>query len=649
MERKSLKEYFFKVCPKTKRIRGVRTDTALSKVFFVFTVLMAIGWVLIRSIPKPSRLSYACQQVSVGYIVSFFSMVFGITFFRAAIKKIPPFLKQPQFKALTLIIGLFAGAFAFFIASGANWDVLAQQWDPGYQKNTGKFDNSGTLNMSKEAPANQSVGITSANIVPGRVAWSHIPGAANWNGQGNWYDDNQNDQKKIDTLLLGSIYAVANTTNLDTAWYRLFSAVNTRNGKLNKGYSPGEKIAVKVNGNNRGAQNNMCDATPQLVYSLIAQLVKVKVQQQDIVIYEAGPSDRDQATNYIRNYCTSSGRPQAYPNVIYQRNDRQPDAINYSNSGANAPNARKLAKAAIEATYMINMALLKKGLGPQDRWEEKYGQTGCTMCAKNHFGSIEGPSDLHPTVKDWLSPSGQGRYNPVVDLSSHPHLGGKTILYILDGLYTGDRWDSGVKKWRMQPFNGNYPSSVFASQDIVAIESVGFDFLRTEWELPQNSDNYLHEMAQIGNPPSRTTYTYANRYSNGSMGVHEHWNGADTSKMKYSRNLNPATGKGIELFKVPRDLSKIVPTTIVDYQTTPKGNNQNLSIRVIAEGSRKIIGVNVSGNYTLDLYTANGSRVRQFKGNAATQIALNGIAAGNYYAVVKSKDMISSANIIIPR
>jgi hypothetical protein len=108
----------------------------------------------------------------------------------------------------------------------------------------------------------------------------------------------------------------------------------------------------------------------------------------------------------------------------------------------------------------------------------------------------------------------------------------------------------------MPPFNGDWPSSIFLSQDQVAADSVAFDFMDYEWDgsptningYPQMSgaDDYLHEAALIPDPCSGTTYD-----PNGdgglteNLGVHEHWNNA-TDK-QYSRNLNPITGEGIEL------------------------------------------------------------------------------------------------------
>jgi len=115
----------------------------------------------------------------------------------------------------------------------------------------------------------------------------------------------------------------------------------------------------------------------------------------------------------------------------------------------------------------------------------------------------------------------------------------------LDGLYTGDRWNSLPHKWAMAPFNGHWPSSFFASQDPVALESVGLDFLRSEMPLIKNADRHLHEAALANDPPSGTAYK-PDGVRLQSLGVHEHWNNA-TDK-QYSRNLG--AGKGIELVTI---------------------------------------------------------------------------------------------------
>ena len=102
----------------------------------------------------------------------------------------------------------------------------------------------------------------------------------------------------------------------------------------------------------------------------------------------------------------------------------------------------------------------------------------------------------------------------------------------------------------MKPFSGNWPCSLFASQDPVAIDAVALDFISSEWpDAPDMNyaDGYLLEAAKANNPPSGTTYDPENDgIKLNSLGVLEHWNNA-TDK-QYSRNMGKKTG--IELVAV---------------------------------------------------------------------------------------------------
>jgi hypothetical protein len=137
----------------------------------------------------------------------------------------------------------------------------------------------------------------------------------------------------------------------------------------------------------------------------------------------------------------------------------------------------------------------------------------------------------------------------------HKHIGGKTLLYLIDGLYAGKHAkERAPRKWNIPPFNGDWTSSLFASQDPVAIDSVGFDFLWTEWDdgpHQSGTTDYLIEAAMADNPPSGTFYDpdhQGNISRLRSLGVYEHWN--NSTDKQYSRNLG--TGNGIELIKLSR-------------------------------------------------------------------------------------------------
>jgi hypothetical protein len=104
-------------------------------------------------------------------------------------------------------------------------------------------------------------------------------------------------------------------------------------------------------------------------------------------------------------------------------------------------------------------------------------------------------------------------------------------------------------KWQMAPFNNNWACSLLASQDPVAIDAAGLDFLRSEWPDLLDiafSDQYLFEAALADNPPSKTKYDpQRNNTKVESLGVMEHWNNA--TEKKYSRNLGKK--EGIELIQ----------------------------------------------------------------------------------------------------
>jgi parallel beta-helix repeat protein len=144
-----------------------------------------------------------------------------------------------------------------------------------------------------------------------------------------------------------------------------------------------------------------------------------------------------------------------------------------------------------------------------------------------------------------------GSYNCLVDLIGSRYLGGKTILYMIDGLYGAQH--QGADVIRYLSFGDDWCSSIFASQDPVAIDSVALDFMRNEPRCTQvtgNPENYLHEAALANDPCSGTFYDpdHSGDITRlPSLGVHEHWN--NVTNKQYSRNLG--TGSGIELLPAP--------------------------------------------------------------------------------------------------
>ena len=167
-----------------------------------------------------------------------------------------------------------------------------------------------------------------------------------------------------------------------------------------------------------------------------------------------------------------------------------------------------------------------------------------------------------------------GQYRPLVDLNGHAGIGGKTVLYMIDGTFGGKNWNSAPSTWTLAPFNGDWPSSLFVSMDQVAIDSVAFDFVKEQWPdqavMNEGVEDYLHEMALANSPTSGTFYDPERDGTRlASQGVHEHWNNA-TNK-QYTRNLG--TGSGIELMYInplqPPTPTPVTPTPVTPTPVTP--------------------------------------------------------------------------------
>jgi len=164
-------------------------------------------------------------------------------------------------------------------------------------------------------------------------------------------------------------------------------------------------------------------------------------------------------------------------------------------------------------------------------------------------------------------------------------------------LYPGEDAGGVPFKWMSSPFNNDWCSSIFTSLDPVAIESVGHDFLRTEYNrstIPLSRpnwngvDDYLHQAADSSLWPENVTYDPdKDGVLFASLGVHEHWNNSEDKQ--YTRNLE--NGDGIELYKIHEtgtgisDLNQIkvsvYPNPADDYINISNFENEYLEFSLI--------------------------------------------------------------------
>lgn len=475
-------------------------------------------WFLIRVIPKPQRATYPCMQASApimsGFVIYLLTLTGSIAAFRKARLN---FMRAKYLYAVIFLFVAVSGSILFFVQ---NPDILfagnAPEWT-----------------IKPNAPIGTARGINS-----GRVVWTHDPKVASWDGTtGFWWDDSYTSQAEADKMMAQTLSSLTGEKNLTKAWKALFVYFNKTRHAKNEGYQDAQKIAIKINENNNNGQTNSneINASPQVTLALLRTLINDgRIPQKNITVFDASRF----ITDNIYDKCHKEFAEVVFVDNIggngRVKSTYVENAIPYSVD--NGKLARGLATCAVEADYLINVALLKGHVGQ-----------GVTLCAKNYYGVTSINNDWRKNAHDNFNQDRQGKakYMTFVDYLGHKDLGEKTMLFLIDGLY-GAKLVNGIPapKWKMAPFNKQWPCSLFASQDGVAIDAVGLDFLRSEWPDMVDiafSDQYLIEAALANNPPSQTIYDPEKDGSRSiSLGVMEHWN--NSKDKKYSKNLGSRSG-----------------------------------------------------------------------------------------------------------
>ncbi len=516
-----------KICPRTGKVFYVESERRWPALLLPLTGLAALIWFLVRVLPKPSRATYPCQRAAAPLASAFIIWLIGLTSSTMILRKAGRLAGQSRLVLASVFAAAAVAVIWSCLAAGNSQPVQAQVFSP------------------TEAP-NAPIG-TARGTFPGRVVWIRDAQAARWNGStGSWWDDNSTDQKAVDGMVSKTLQALTGQPSDAQAWTTLFRYFNQSAGAGEIGYQKGERVAIKLNmnqDNKRPWAPNAGMPSPHVVYSVVSQLIReAGVPGSALTIYDATRYIGDPIYDKIR--ANKDPQFQAVTFVV---------APNQAGNGRTAavpdPNVPfrtqagtlQLPTCLTQAKYLINLALIRP-----------HTMFGATLCAKNHFGSTyfaNGGWTPRPLHNTGARNNPMGSYNCLIDLNGHQHTGGKTLLFMIDGLYPAKHQMSTVMKWAT--FGNAWFSSLLASQDMVALDSVCVDFLRAEQaanpaltDVRGQVDNYLHEAAQMAKPPSGTKYDpEGDGAIPPSLGVHEHWNNA--TERQYSRNLK--TGAGIEL------------------------------------------------------------------------------------------------------
>ena len=595
----------FKKCPVTDRIVGLRKPEELPWLLFPAVSFLALVWYLVRVVPKPSRAAYPCQKVAAPLAGSFLVWLAGIGGASLLFRQARVRMRQARYVSagLALVVAL----------AGVAWAVLSQ----------GQPAQAVPLAAYTPHAVNSPLGVAKG-LKPGRVEWVHDPQVTDWNGTAasvseSWF--NHINQSEATNMLQWALTGYANTTTTAAAWDAIFLSFNGGTA----GYQPGEKIFIKVNQTTSNADAcadvnynwtpSGCSTSwtsigqsPQLMVALLDQLVNVAgVAQADITIGDSTGLWVNELYNILHGTFPAVKYMDARGTLGRTKAVRSTTRLYWSTTEADSKNPDYLLQAVVDARYMINFSILKS-----------HERNGITVAAKNHFGSLSGGNDnvrkpttanyynihlrlpLETDAAAWPQRASMGQYRPLVDLNGHKGMGGKTVLYLVDGIYGGKGWAGTPSKWAMAPFNNNWPASLFLSMDEVAIDSVAFDFLSQQWpELALGNEgvqDYLHEMALANNPPSGTVYDPEHDGTPmASQGVHEHWN--NPTDKQYTRNLG--TGNGIEL--VYLNGSPVQPAALGGVNGDGVANSTDALIILSAD-----VGINTSQYCPMNCGDVNG-------------------------------------------
>ncbi|MEN8156645.1 MAG: DUF362 domain-containing protein [Bacteroidota bacterium] len=626
-----------------KRSRGM--------LYFIVLGVVSIIWMLLRVIPKPSRITYPCQRMAAANAVAFITWLFGTaiaaTFFRKAFKR----LRESRIPVAVVLILLAVVTGLSTVMLTSYKEIKASV----VRQSNGIFT---------PTDLNQPMG-TAKGIHPGRVTWAHDPDAVNYDpaaSNGFWWEDRNTDPERVDRMFDLSLDGVTGATTSYGGWDMLFRDANIRKGTGDVGYAPSEKIAIKANlllglGGQKEVANSP-GPTPQLLHAIVEDLIEeVGVPGECITVYDVSARIPDYIMDPFKNHEKAEYHKVRFVgNPLYVRDagDSEERYIPALQDLAEEihfadPTVADIfwVKPVTESDYLINLTNLKG-----------HTMAGVTLCAKNLYGSLFIPTATREfwetgNYLDGFGPNNvtdslgnpdphrglhrcaavhefydgnignlpareMGTYNYLVDLLGHPQIRNKTILYIVEAFYGSDQQNRIVK---FDSFGDDYCSSLFMSQDVVALESVCVDFLRSE---PKNSlhvhgnvDNWLHESAQAGDPPSGMVYNPgAEEAPLESLGVHEHWNSWE--EKQYTRNLG--SGDGIELYTVDltvglddrtkpdmkAELEFNYPNPFSGLTTIPYNLTKETGVNIaIIDQSGRIIETLVDGRYPAGSYSTS--------------------------------------------
>jgi hypothetical protein len=629
--------------------------------------IAALLWFLIRVVPKPSRATYPCMRAAYPLASAFVLYLAGLATSSFALSRVRMSRRRSRYPAMAgfVVLAIIAGVVTF------------QADQPPV------FANSSFLDT-----VNAPIGVA-RGIFPGRVVWNRNPDATN-ELCGNssfgdaYYLPKNTNMEIVDGMVRNSLLSLTGKSTIRDAWDALFVYFNTKKGKGAFAYQTGEKIFIKTNGIGStvvdSSNHTIPDlvsyvesrTSPQPVLALLRGLVNdYGIPQENISV---GDPQRDIQNEYwdlwhsefpdVKYICHKGGQGRTLaakgtsPSVFFSDKGSVLRSGSWADMSVGNPVYQDTLYTVIEeADYLVYVGALKV-----------HERAGMTVIGKLDFGSHIRSNAMHLHMglvnPDGFSPAGNknsrfgyNKYRVLVDLMGHNKLGGNAMLYVVDGLWGGAGANLKPVKFKMAPFNNDWPSSILLSQDPIALESVCYDILKAEFTSDKHAETYpqmpgvddhLHQAADSANWPRGVRYDPEHDGTViGSLGVHEHWNSAVA--MEYSRNLG--TGDGIELMKFSpavgvAHLKDEVPQDFLLVQNYPNPFNPSTGIRFQVPGVSdvKLVVYDLLGREVATLVNE-----RKAPGSYEATFDASGLASGVYFYRLQSGDFTQTRKLCVLR
>ena len=314
----------------------------------------------------------------------------------------------------------------------------------------------------------------------------HCAEATDWDFKAEPYVDYSHSDVIKQMLNLGVQELVGGDTQ-EISWQKLFS-----------NYTPGDRIAIKINVNDIHKELHGFYTSPIVVGSIISCLKdNLDIPEQNIMVYDCArgiPAPYRQRVGYQVDFVEGS------PTTLWRKIKKHitknlaiPDPgkeitmhVPVHDEHGNAVNCY-LPVCLSDVKHIINVPIFKS-----------HQFVLASGALKNHYGTvrfsdgINYPKYLHPPII----------HQAIADLNAHPDVMSKTRLVIMDALFGRLSKKSG-KPQSWQIFGNQTPNRLFISCDPVALDTVSSGYVREELIRRKKtvlSDQYLElaEKAGIG-------------------------------------------------------------------------------------------------------------------------------------------------------